>query len=136
MYNWVHANRHGLKKEYVRGVKKFVKRALKQQICISEGGIRCPCIKCKCAKISTPVNVRLHLYQNGFQPDYWIWTEHGEVKPSVDTTGGLDSSGHVHHDKQLEAMNQMVYDASRYYEDVPHANANMLLGLVPCRFLF
>ncbi|XP_039687914.1 uncharacterized protein [Medicago truncatula] len=125
MYNRVNANRHRLKKKYVCGVQKFVKRALKQPICIFEGGIRCPCTKCKCTKISTPVNVRLHLYQNGFQPEYWIWTEHGEVKPIVDESGGLGSNDHVHHDGQFDVMDKMLYDAFRLYEDVPHANANI-----------
>ena len=49
--------------------------------------------------------------------------EHGEVKPSVDKSGGLGSSGHVHHDDQFHAMNQMVY--GRRYGDVPYANSNM-----------
>ncbi|CAJ2636394.1 unnamed protein product, partial [Trifolium pratense] len=124
MYNRVAANRNGLEEEFIRGVKRFVKRALKQPICISEGGVRCPCINCKCMKISTAVNVRLHLYKNGFQPNYWIWTEHGEVRPSVDTMGGLNSIGHVHHENQFIAMNQMVYDALRPYGEVPPVNAN------------
>ncbi|GAU50457.1 hypothetical protein TSUD_240550 [Trifolium subterraneum] len=79
MYNRLNANRHGLQEKFVRGVKNFVKKALKQPICISEGGI------------STAVNVRLYLYKFGFQPNYWIWTKHGEVKQSVDTRGGSNS---------------------------------------------
>lgn len=117
MYNRTNANRHGLKKEFVCGVKDFVKRAMKLPICISEGGIRCPCIKCKCGKKSTPSNVRLHLYRHGFQPGYWIWTEHGEVNPDLDTRGGSNSSGLVHHDDHFDSINQMVFDAFRPYED-------------------
>jgi hypothetical protein len=55
-----------------------------------------------------------------------IWTEHGEVKPNVDTMGGSNSIGHVHHDNQFDAMNQMVYDALRPYGDNPDINANMI----------
>lgn len=33
MYDRVYSNRHGLKEEYVRRIKDFVKRALKQLIC-------------------------------------------------------------------------------------------------------
>ncbi|XP_073221771.1 uncharacterized protein [Cicer arietinum] len=47
-------------------------------------------------KISAATTVRLHLYRDGFQPDYWIWTEHGEVKPMVETRGGSTSSRIVH----------------------------------------
>jgi hypothetical protein len=77
-------------------------------------------------KLSTEVNVRLHLYKYGFQPNYWIWTEHGEVKPNVNTGGSSNSIGHVHHDNQFDEMNQMVYDAFRPYGDVPDINANMI----------
>ncbi|XP_050876180.1 uncharacterized protein LOC127079866 [Lathyrus oleraceus] len=125
MYDRVYSNRHGLKEEYVRGVKDFVKRALKQPICKSEGGIRCPCINCKCLKIRTPTNVRLHLYRDGFQPDYWIWTQHGEVELNVNTRNDSNSSEHVHHDDQIEAMNQMVYDAFRPYGVFSHVNDNI-----------
>ncbi|XP_004499398.1 uncharacterized protein [Cicer arietinum] len=125
MYNRVHENRRGLKKEYVSGVKDFVKRALKQPICISEKGIRCSCIKCKCMKISTATTVRLHLYRDGFQPDYWIWTEHREVKPMVETRGGSTSSRIVHHDDQFNATDEMVFDAFRPYLDVLDVNTNM-----------
>jgi hypothetical protein len=55
-----------------------------------------------------------------------IWTEHGEVKPNVDTMGGSNSIGHVHHDIQFDAINQMVYDALRPYGDNPDINANMI----------
>ncbi|XP_004505399.1 uncharacterized protein [Cicer arietinum] len=125
MYNRVHENRRRLKEEYVSGVKDFVKRVLKQPICISEGAIRCPCIKCKCMKISAATTVRLHLYQDGFQPDYWIWTEHGEVKPIVETRGGSTSNRIVHHDDQFNAMDEMVFDAFRPYRDVLDVNTNM-----------
>ncbi|CAL5197243.1 unnamed protein product [Lathyrus oleraceus] len=125
MYDRVYSNRHGLKEEYVRGVKDFVKRALKQPICKSEGGIRCPCINCKCLKIRTPTNVRLHLYRDGFQPDYWIWTQHGEVELNVNTRNNSNSSEHVHHDDQIKVMNQMVYDAFRPYGVFSHVNDNI-----------
>ncbi|XP_073222387.1 uncharacterized protein [Cicer arietinum] len=111
--------------EYVSGVKDIVKRALKIPICISDGGIRCSCIKRKCMKISAATIVRLHLYRDGFQPDYWIWTEHREVMPTVETTGGSTSSRIVHHEDQLNAMDEMVFDAFRPYRDVLDVNTNM-----------
>ncbi|CAK8534496.1 unnamed protein product [Lathyrus sativus] len=124
MYNRAYSDRHGLKDEFVRGVKKFVKKALNQHICKSEGGIRCPCINYKCCKISTLTNVRLHLYRDGFQPDYWIWTQHGEVELNIDIRGGSNSSEHVRQADQFEAMDQMVYDAFRPHGGFSHANDN------------
>ncbi|CAL5196102.1 unnamed protein product [Lathyrus oleraceus] len=124
MYDRVYFNRHGLKEEFVFGVKDFVKGILKQPIYKSEGGIRCPCIKCKCLKIRTLNDVRLHLYRDGFQPDYWIWNQHGEVDINVDTSNGSHSSEHVRHDDHFEAMNQMVYAVFRPYGGFSHVNDN------------
>ncbi|XP_073222391.1 uncharacterized protein [Cicer arietinum] len=76
-------------------------------------------------KISTATTVKLHLYQDGFQPYYWIWTEQGEVKPMVETRGGSTSSRMVHHDDQFNAMDEMVFDALRPYRDVRDVNTNM-----------
>ncbi|CAK8538474.1 unnamed protein product [Lathyrus sativus] len=125
MYNRAYSDRHRLKEEFVRGVKKFVKKALNQPIWKSEGGIRCSCINCKCCKISTTTNVRPHLYRDGFQLDYWIWTQHGEVELNIDTRGGSNSSEHVRQADQFEAMYQMVYDAFRPHGGFSHANDNM-----------
>lgn len=92
MYNRVNANRYGLKDEFVRGVKKFVKRAIRRPDYLSEGGIRCPCVKCECIKLTTPPMVRYHLYKHGFKPNYLIWTDHGEVRPNIHTGGDSNNS--------------------------------------------
>nr|XP_012567360.1 uncharacterized protein LOC105851255 [Cicer arietinum] len=76
-------------------------------------------------KISAATTIRLHLYRDGFQPDYWIWTEQKEVKPMVETRGGSTSSRIVHHDDQLNAMDEMVFDAFRPYRDVLDVHTNM-----------
>ncbi|CAK8535758.1 unnamed protein product [Lathyrus sativus] len=125
MYNRAYSDRHRLKEEFVRGVKKIVKRALKQPICKSEGGITCMCMNYKCRKISTETNVRLHLYRDGFQPDYWIWTQHEEVELNVDTGGGSNSSKHGRQADQFEAMYQIVYDVFRPHAGFSQANDNM-----------
>ncbi|XP_050889278.1 uncharacterized protein LOC127094493 [Lathyrus oleraceus] len=67
----------------------------------------------------------LEHYRDGFQPDYWIWTQHGEVELNVNTRNDSNSSEHVHHDDQIEAMNQMVYDAFRPYGVFSHVNDNI-----------
>lgn len=113
-----------MKEEYVCGVKNFVKRALKQPICKSEGGIRWKCKNYKRFKIRIPTNVILHLYRDGFQPDYWILTTHGEVKLNVNTRDDSNSSEHVRHDDQFEERNQMVYGAFRPYGGLSHVNDN------------
>ncbi|XP_073221455.1 uncharacterized protein [Cicer arietinum] len=76
-------------------------------------------------KISAATTVRLHLYRDGFQSDYWIWTKHGEVKPMVETRGGSTSSRILHHEDQFNAIDEMVVNAFRPYREVLDVNTNM-----------
>ena len=46
-----------------------------------EGTSKCPCHKCKYRKLLDIEFIRYHLYKDGFNPDYCIWTEHGETLP-------------------------------------------------------
>ena len=42
--------------------------------------IRCPCtlVKCQNKKFLNVETVKVHLYRNGFVPDYYVWIYHGE----------------------------------------------------------
>ncbi|XP_045790558.1 uncharacterized protein LOC123885326 [Trifolium pratense] len=117
MYNRVNDNRFGLKTEFVRGVKQFVKRTINRPIYLSEGGIRCPCVKCKCIKLNTPPMVRYHLYKHGFQPNYLIWTDHGEERPNIHKGGGSNSSGLVHNCQRKRKLQTKIGETS---EDSAH----------------
>ena len=81
MYDRVNADRRGLKHEFIEGVDEFVRKAKELPYYASDGGIRCPCTRCRCMKLVTESEVKLHLYERGFKPDYWVWTEHREVEP-------------------------------------------------------
>ena len=42
-----------------------------QQDCYeNDGGIRCPCVKCDYTRILEDRVVNVHLYKNGFKPNY------------------------------------------------------------------
>ena len=43
--------------------------------------LRCPCIKCSCKVFKYVDQVRWDLYQEGFMPNYYWWTNHGEELP-------------------------------------------------------
>jgi len=45
--------------------------------------LRCPCIRCGGATYHTRNNIKLHLYRHGFQRDYIVWNQHGEVRESM-----------------------------------------------------
>lgn len=76
-------DRHGLKDHFVSGVAEFVEKATAYPNFLAEGGIRCPCVNCKCIDLVTPREVNLHLYRDGFMPNYYVWTEHGEVNSNT-----------------------------------------------------
>ena len=49
--------------------------------------------------------VKVHLYKNGFKPNYWIWTDHGEGIPDVDLNDDnsyMDASSSVEYVAQGE----------------------------------
>ena len=130
MYDRVNSNRYGLKDEFVSGVEDFVNKAMNRPDFLNEGGIRCPCEKCVCLPLKTPSEVRHHLYKNGFLPNYYTWTDHGEDTQNIDFDGhsssGRNDGGDNHGDEeQLDAMNEMVYDVRRQLFNVPDGNANM-----------
>ncbi|KAI5418268.1 hypothetical protein KIW84_042772 [Lathyrus oleraceus] len=66
---------------------------------LDKGGIRCHCVKCVCIPLKKPSEVRIplkkpsevrnHLYKDGFLPNYYTWTTHGEENQ----TNGYSSSG-------------------------------------------
>ena len=93
---------------------------------MSEGGLRCPCVKCRCMKILSPSKVRDHLYRVGFQPNYWVWTNHGEVMPKVHSSFESDhTSQPMEYEDQFVAVNQMVYNAFRTFGNALDTNLNV-----------
>ena len=68
-----------LNPEFVDGVEEFVNYACQSSIYLSEGTIRCPCVKCNGGKLLKYEIVKVHLYKKVFKPDYWYWTDHREV---------------------------------------------------------
>src|SRR4051812_42168143 len=119
MYNAVNPDRYGLKDNFISGVDEFVEMAMARPNFLAEGGIRFPCANCKCIDLMTPRDVKYHLYKNGFQPNYYVWTEHGEVNPNSKLSGHSRSEN-VDYEDQLAAMNHMVHDVIRPFTDDLH----------------
>ncbi|GAU42074.1 hypothetical protein TSUD_326520 [Trifolium subterraneum] len=112
--SWVY-DRHrqgGLKPTFIRGVDEFIKKAEKQRRKVKqEGGIRCPCDMCMCVSVLSASEIKVHLYNHGFQPNYWYWTDHGEKFPHIDPKNVPSSSGHINNDDPFTLMQHMVEDA-------------------------
>jgi hypothetical protein len=71
MYN---ADRRSM--EFINGMHEFIDAAKKHN---HDGFFRCPCRICKNEKdYASTRTIHNHLFENGFMPNYNVWTEHGE----------------------------------------------------------
>ena len=69
---------------YFRGVAGFLDLAVKHASLEKQKGICCPCKKCKNdIMYAERQEISAHLLRNGFMPNYFIWTKHGEVDPGL-----------------------------------------------------
>ncbi|GAU22051.1 hypothetical protein TSUD_309550 [Trifolium subterraneum] len=89
------------------GVELFIDTVKQNPVFLKLGGIRCPCTVCQCRRIHSEDEIRFHLCNKGFQPNYSVWTSHGETFPSDQ---GASSSAHgkslAEIEQQLRAENQ------------------------------
>ncbi|BAT83754.1 hypothetical protein VIGAN_04096600, partial [Vigna angularis var. angularis] len=98
MYDRCYRGRGALKESFVLGVEEFIIKACEQDRYQRDGGLRCPCSKCDCTKILNERVVKVHLYKNGFKPNYFIWEDHGETMQEADldndvTFRGVETEG-------------------------------------------
>ncbi len=117
VYDRLNPGRGGLKPRFVKGVKEFIKQASSQPQVASEGGIRCPCLKCMCRSILSAAEIRVHLGRVGFQPNYWYWTEHGEEVPYIGPSNVATGGGDDVNDDPFLNMQHMVDDVFRPNND-------------------
>ncbi|CAK8577297.1 unnamed protein product [Lathyrus sativus] len=126
MYDRTYPGRRRLKPHFKEGVVAFLTYAFAQDCCRSEGGVRCPCLKCGCRNIiSDPNEVKRHLEKDGFRPNYWVWYSNGEILPEMNreasssqTRIGVEigretssSQSHLQDHEQFNLIDDMVDDA-------------------------
>ncbi|CAJ2641821.1 unnamed protein product [Trifolium pratense] len=116
MYDRKYPGGRIVKARFKDGVEEFVTYAMSQDIVKSEGGIRCPCIKCMCGSIESAENVKAHLEKVGFMNDYYVWKHHGEREPmniniEFDVNTDVSSSGAQAECGNFGRMQDMVGDA-------------------------
>ena len=97
MYDILHPSREGIKLEFYEGVEEFIMIYDRTEQFTREEISRCPYCKCKCRRFLDIEFIRYHLYKDGFKPDYWVLTEHGETLSSENQFGasyvGSSSTG-------------------------------------------
>jgi len=78
IYDRCYSVRRGLKESFVNGIEQFAIKACEQQSYLDERQTRCPCNKFHSTHIFPIEMVKLHLYKNGFTPNYYVWIDHRE----------------------------------------------------------
>ena len=81
MYDRLHPSRGGIKPEFYERVEEFITIGVRAKQFTREGIVRCSCRKCEHRRFLDIESTSYHLYKDGFKPNYWAWTEHGEALP-------------------------------------------------------
>jgi hypothetical protein len=133
--------------DYCNGVQGFINFATSILRNFIDGGIRCPCRKCKNLKFLHQDVVTMHLLTKGFMEDYLCWYAHGELfvpdKSMEEQVVGSTSSASNMHKVENENSNpyrNMVMDAMRMsegnvrecpiVEEEPNADATRFFDLL------
>ncbi|XP_021625026.1 uncharacterized protein LOC110624220 [Manihot esculenta] len=102
-----------LNTEFLNGLEEFIQFASTHPECMDGMNIRCPCSMRRCSnrKFLCVDDVRYHVMKNGFVPNYYRWTAHGECWDDQGTSSVLLSEIIMENDFQTGAN-------GRYHEMV------------------
>jgi len=111
--------------DYCNGVQGFINFAISIPMNFTDGGIRCPCRKCKNKKFLHQDVVTMHLLSKGFMEDYLCWYAHRElfvpnesiVERAVGSTSSASNMHEVGNDNSNPYRN-MVMDAMKMSEGI------------------
>jgi len=109
--------------DYCNGVQGFINFTTSIPMNFTDGGIRCPCRKCKNKKFMHQDVITMHLLTKGFMKDYLYWYAHRElfvpngsmVERVVGTTCSVSNMHEVGNDNSNPYRN-MVMDVMRMNE--------------------
>jgi hypothetical protein len=109
--------------DYCKGVQGFINFATSILRNFTDGGIRCPCRKCKNKKFLHQDVVMMHLLIKGFIEDYLCWYAHRElfvpnesmVERVVGSTSSASNMHEVRNDNN-DPYRNMIMDAMRMSE--------------------
>jgi hypothetical protein len=92
----------GHTKEWMNKTKEFVDRAFSLA---NNGGVKCPCSKCRNSVCEDKRTLSLHLCKVGFMPGYEVWVHHGEsVHQIASVVEDDDSTSDDRMDEMLDAI--------------------------------
>jgi hypothetical protein len=109
--------------DYCNGVQGFINFTTSIPRNFTDGGIRCPCRKCKNLKFLHQDVVTIHLLTKGFMEDYLCWYAHGELfvpdeSMEEQVVGSTSSASNMHEvgNENSNPYRNMVMDAMRMSE--------------------
>ena len=107
--DWMYKRLDGdyLSEEFVRQVDEFIKFASDEEHFKKYKKLKCPCNKCWNVPYLDEDMVKLHLYKNGFRPNYYQWTYHGELHSNLGVQNPMFTSNTI----EGTPMRNMVMDA-------------------------
>jgi hypothetical protein len=108
------------REDYSRGVEGFIDFSLSNPKNISEGKIKCLCVKCKNKKFLQSDVVMMHLLKEGFVKKYLCWFAYREPHAPYETiikktVGSTSSSSNLYEvvDDNSSPYKSMMIDAIR-----------------------
>jgi len=114
--------------EFAVGVQQFL-----NSVGSNDEYLRCPCIRCGGATYHTRNNIKLHLYRHGFQHDYIVWNQHGEVRESMSTDMEVDAFTDRVSNSPVHPMVDMVFETvgdNDNTSEIPNADAQRFYKLL------
>lgn len=115
MYQRLDANKH-LTEEFREGVYEFLQYVIGQEKFQEQGEVlRCPCVKCNCKVFKYVDQVVWDLYQKGFMPNYYRWTNHGEDQPAQSTLDQHWSSIEFQNKSVIAKANRVIDKGESVY---------------------
>ncbi|KAK9062153.1 hypothetical protein SSX86_019339 [Deinandra increscens subsp. villosa] len=115
--SWMSLGR--LSKEYDEGVNAFLEFA--QSNNPKSDVIPCPCVNCINLRPGSITSVRFHLFANGFDENYTVWSFHGEGSPKVEVRCPDESRL-----PEFDYTKEMLHDAFAYVEKEPDSLKSLL----------
>ena len=97
-------------KRYIHGVNEFLTYAYSNPQRLSSSKIHCPCKRCKNNEIHHKAVVRVHLIAQGFDPNYRIWSFHGEGGAPDEMAHAEMEEINVHEDQPVDDIDTMLED--------------------------
>jgi hypothetical protein len=89
-------------KEWMKKTQEFIDHAFSLA---NNGGVKCPCSRCKNFVCKDKSTLSLYLHKVGFIPSYEVWVYHGEsIRQTVSVAKDGDSTSDDRNDEMLDAM--------------------------------